>query len=411
MLPLPPFYKHKKSGLPEDLRSSIDRDLVPPHIGNRREIFFCAEAPGRDEAAEGSPLVGASGKLAKRLLRSASGLELDDYWKSNVVPFRPHDNDFQLFTYGKADFQLAYEDILQTSPPKTDLEHQALKFIAKYPIEPTPKAYLDPAFYWCLSALWQQVEYAHPNVICAFGAKALWAFTGDNKISEARGYVAEPSMDAPDFLPKILPTYHPASCFRKHANTAIILMDLYKVQYEAQFHQIKSENCQIWVMPTLTDLYNFRRKFMPTGSLISVDIETWRPQKDLRSDGFITCIGFAPQRDLALVVPFYDPTRAGDAYWGTQGEEVEAWRWCKEVLESPDYKILGQNFSYDVQWLAAAGIYVRRFAHDTAVLHHALQPELEKSLGFMGSVYTHMPRWKNLRSQTKDLLKGAKADA
>jgi hypothetical protein len=42
-------------------------------------------------------------------------------------------------------------------------------------------------------------------------------------------------------------------------------------------------------------------------------------------------------------------------------------------------------------------------AEDTMLLHHAMQPEMEKGLGFLASVYTDEASWKFMR-------KGAKHD-
>ena len=36
-------------------------------------------------------------------------------------------------------------------------------------------------------------------------------------------------------------------------------------------------------------------------------------------------------------------------------------------------------------------------SEDTMLLHHALQPESLKSLGFLGSVYTDEGSWKGMR--------------
>jgi len=37
--------------------------------------------------------------------------------------------------------------------------------------------------------------------------------------------------------------------------------------------------------------------------------------------------------------------------------------------------------------------------------HHALQPESEKGLGFLGSVYTNEPSWKLMRARGKGTIK------
>lgn len=48
------------------------------------------------------------------------------------------------------------------------------------------------------------------------------------------------------------------------------------------------------------------------------------------------------------------------------------------------------------QWLANEGLFTRGEVEDTMLLHHALQPELPKKLGYLGSIYTNEIAWKNL---------------
>jgi hypothetical protein len=71
------------------------------------------------------------------------------------------------------------------------------------------------------------------------------------------------------------------------------------------------------------------------------------------------------------------------------------------VLNSDQPKI-AQNGLYDLNILwRSYGITVRNFEEDTMLLHHALQPESEKGLGFLGSVYTDEASWKMMRTKSK----------
>ena len=116
-------------------------------------------------------------------------------------------------------------------------------------------------------------------------------------------------------------------------------------------------------------------------------------------------IGFAPSIDEALCIPFLDPRkRPSQNYWETLEEELEAWGLVKQICES-DIPKLGQNGLYDIQYLFRYGIKVSRYLHDTMILHHAMYPELEKGLGFMGSVYTDEAPWKLERARNKENFK------
>ena len=126
---------------------------------------------------------------------------------------------------------------------------------------------------------------------------------------------------------------------------------------------------------------------------LSVDIETARYEH-------ITCIGYAPSATLALVVPHVDRRKPGYHYW-TEKDEIEAWPFHRHVLSraTKQYKILGQTFPYAFQYLYAHGVPVRNYLADTMLHHHALFPELPKSLGFMGSIYSNEISWKSMRTK------------
>ena len=145
--------------------------------------------------------------------------------------------------------------------------------------------------------------------------------------------------------------------------------------------------------PTLDDLVTFELSYNRNSEVLSVDIET--------KGGQITCIGFAPSFDRALVVPFWDQTQKDGNYWRTLDEELGAWAWVRRQLSNHP-RVLFQNGLYDMQWLwRVCGIPVPGAAEDTMLLHHAQQPEMRKSLGFMASIYTKEPSWKFMRKSTK----------
>jgi hypothetical protein len=46
------------------------------------------------------------------------------------------------------------------------------------------------------------------------------------------------------------------------------------------------------------------------------------------------------------------------------------------------------------------GLKIQNCTEDTMLLHHALYPELQKGLGFLGSIYTNESSWKNTYRKT-----------
>jgi DNA polymerase I-like protein with 3'-5' exonuclease and polymerase domains len=121
----------------------------------------------------------------------------------------------------------------------------------------------------------------------------------------------------------------------------------------------------------------------------------------------ITCVGFAPSPDRAIVIPFYDEEKPDGNYWPTPREEYNAWQFVRRCLRAGK-RLGGQNFQYDMQYLwRQMGIKSPDFADDTMLMHHALQPEMQKGLGFLASVYTDELAWKFMH-KTRHADKSAK---
>jgi hypothetical protein len=59
---------------------------------------------------------------------------------------------------------------------------------------------------------------------------------------------------------------------------------------------------------------------------------------------------------------------------------------------------------YDVTFLwRSYGIGVRGCREDSMLLHHALQPESLKGLGYLGSVYCDEGAWKHMRTKVETI--------
>ena len=153
---------------------------------------------------------------------------------------------------------------------------------------------------------------------------------------------------------------------------------------------------RIWVNPTISDLYEFKKLYLDNAKKLAFDIETKLHQ--------VSCISFAPSKDIALVVPFIDETKKDLAYWGNIEDEIKAWKFVRDVLALPAEKV-AQNGLFDIQYLwRVCHIPVHNFIHDTMLLHHALFIELPKDLGFLGSIYTNEAPWKLMRVRAKDIV-------
>lgn len=354
--------------------------MIKPSGPSPCEILFVGEAPGKDEDVLGVPFVGASGEEFRRMLLQAGfagGTKKPFYADqgvrmTNVFLERPKDNDVYQFCGKRADVGKTYD-----LPPLAQGK------------------YVKPEYLHYLDALKEEIARTQPRLIVALGNTPCWALLQRTGISKLRGAVF-PNELVPGG-PPVLPTFHPANILREWGNRVIALGDLKKAKRFLE-HGLNTVRRELWLEPTLDEVRDFCRRFIleDRPPVLSFDIETYGET--------ITCIGFAPRRDLAITVPFFDPAKPDRNYWATAEEELEAWKLCVEVLTS-DIPKLGQNGLYDIQYLAKYGVKVRRYVRDTMIRHHSLYPELEKGLGFLATLYTDEAPWKVLRDRNKDNFK------
>lgn len=335
--------------------------------GNREaKIALVGEAPGEQEEMTGMPFMGSSGQELTRMLQEA-GIARKDCFLTNVLSIRPPDNKLDEFCGKKEEVGRDYQ-----LPPLGS------------------GSYLRPEFLPELDRLSAELNAVKPNVVVALGGTASWALLNAPKITSIRGTVAEGSR-----VPyKILPTFHPSAILRNWGNRPIVIADFLKAERESHFPEIRRPERKVYYDPDYGDLEFFRQGILETGSvLIGADIET--------KNKTITCISFAPSKSESFVIPFFDPRKPGGSYWQSLEEEIEWWRLVEEVLSSPIAKVW-QNGLYDIQYLFRMGLKLRNCEHDTMILHHSKYPELQKSLGFMGSIYTNEASWKLMRPRGED---------
>jgi DNA polymerase I-like protein with 3'-5' exonuclease and polymerase domains len=193
---------------------------------------------------------------------------------------------------------------------------------------------------------------------------------------------------------KLLCTFHPSAVTRQWELRPVVVANLSKAIRENTYEEVRRPPCTIWTEPSLEDIQTFIHLHIQQNcKILSVDIET--------SGSQITCIGFAPRPDLAIVIPIHDERGKSGSYWATKEDERRCWELVRGVLEDRAIPKLFQNGLYDIPFiLRTTGIATKGAAHDTMLLHHALQPESKKDLGFLGSIYTDHGPWKVDRKGT-----------
>lgn len=363
-----------------------------------KPIVLLGEAWGANEAKLGYGFVGASGVELLRMLDEAEIITLtaedqsfiskfwnlgdpaciDAIWRlhpevyrANVFPFHPLAND-----------------ITSLCGPKTG-------GVKGYPALAKGK-FLRREFIPHLEALADEIISVDPHLVIALGNTPLWALCGLTGISKVRGTTRLSTHSVTGY--KVLPTYHPAAVLRQWELRPTTIIDLMKAKREAEYPEIRRPKREIWIEPTIEDLWEFKRRYIT--DFASVDIETAGNQ--------ITCIGFAPNPSVALVVPIWDIRKRNKSYWKTPVEEVKAWEFIRSILEDPAIRKVFQNGLYDLAFTwRANGVPTLGANEDTMLLSHALQPESLKGLGFLGSVFTDEGPWKQDHKNSQTI----KADA
>jgi uracil-DNA glycosylase len=326
-----------------------------------QDIVLIGEAWGEHEERQRTPFVGATGYELDRILGQV-GIHRADCFLTNVFNRRPKANKIEDFCGLK------------------------IQSIPGYPAL-TKSRYVRAEFQPELDRLAEELVEVNPNLIVCLGNTAMWALLGLTAITKYRGTTKLSTHTVSGF--KVLPTYHPAAIFRTPEIRPIVISDMLKAAREREFPDLRRPAREIWVRPTLEDVRRFFDECVPDGCILSVDIET--------SGRKITCIGFSPRHDLALVVPFVIPTGLGGNYWHDRRTEIEVWRIIRDALESVRIRKVFQNGLYDIAFIRrAVGVRVGGAEHDTMLLHHSLQPESLKGLGFLGSIYTDEGAWKQL---------------
>ncbi len=287
--------------------------------------------------------------------------------------------------------------VFNCRPPDPEGKDQMEFFYAKLtdgiPVDKTvPRRRIGTSYYYLreqfssyLQALHKRLEEEKPNLIIALGATACWALGLSTSIGKIRGTIHETPYG------KVIPTYHPISIIRNWSNRTVSLLDLFKARKEMGSREITRVAREIWAEPTIPDLWKWWDTYGTTSSLLAFDIETEKMQQ-------ISEVGFASDAYHALHIPFLvKEGKVYRSYWKTLEEEMKAWKFVRHVMTSQVYKI-AQNGKYDSYWLVKElGFPVTNWAHDTMVKAHCWQPELTKSLQFLGSIFLNERDWKSIR--------------
>lgn len=360
------------------------RDITVPSVGPKDcRICFIGEAPGHDEEIAHEPFVGMSGNILNVKLH-ASGILRHQCYIDNVIQIRPA-------TFYKYQEALDYCKIRK---PKNENDFSIFWNGTK----PTD-ALLDAK-----ASLLKRLENVKANIFVPLGNTALWALTGESKISILRGSILPCTLPSGRII-KIIASYHPAAVIRDWKLGTILQCDLNKAKIQSEFPEIKYPQRELQIAPTFSDIIELTDCGNEYYKILSFDIET--------SPSDITCIAISTSPGWAMSIP------TTKHYWGNISKLHKVLRMVNYLLTRNVPKV-GQNISYDLQYLFRIwGILPTKPWHDTMIAQHSAYPDLSgeqkeegsskakrvmktKSLAFISSIYTDEPYYKDALKKWMD---------
>ncbi len=317
---------------------------VPPDGPLDARVAIVGEAPGKTEVELKQGFVGGSGKLLWHLL-GENKIDRSQCYVTNVVKDRPKGNRID-------DAEIPWWDPIWTSMLQAEL---------------------------------RQVK---PNLVIALGKTALNALcnidenlnkiTNEMSILSWRGSVIESTL-VPGL--KVLVTIHPALVLRQFQWRIHLATDLSKAPTELEFSDIRRRQRTLLIQPTRREALDFIN-----------DITTpYATDVEIRNNE-IACFSLAPSNDESMSIPIMNMDLS--PFWPEE-DELAIWKAMARRLASPIPSI-GQNYVFDLFWYCLYGMkpWMGQI-YDTMLLANLIQPELEKDLGTLCSIYTDHPFYKD----------------
>lgn len=253
------------------------------------------------------------------------------------------------------------------------------KVIVDYFIHPGGQEYVD--------LLAKELSECEATTIITLGNLPLFVLSDRISSYKWRSSVIEPTLLGGKNL---IPTLDPASILypqMQYKNKRLIIWDLRRARKVASGNWACSYRNLI-IEPSYNQCLNFLSTCEQYGLLnnyIGFDIEM---------DVFnyeMTCFSLSYDPLVAISIPLIGPR--GDYF--TLPQEIEILKRLASLLENPDIAIIGQNLSFDVQFMLRKYGISSTNIHDTMVAQKTLLPDYPVGLDFICSTYTDIPYYKD----------------
>lgn len=315
--------------------------MVSAHGSVSAQAFLLADGATDADLRSGYALTGDNERLLKILL-SGTGLHLEELWRTLLI-----------------------KDRINLSKPAAN------------------KNLLTDDY---KRILLNEINTIKPNVIVPLSELSFNFLTGLSGIRKFRGSVLHPSGNLELFRStiRILPILGPNPYLREDAKLEFISrLDFRKLPANLERTEPIVEIGKCWVAQTGEQLRQFFErhytKCLKENGYLVFDIETYA--------NIPTCISFCFDGDESCCVPLLD-------YEIDVTQRAVMLSLALKLLRSPLRKV-NQNIKFDWKKLARLGWEICNVAGDTMLAANCLYAEFPKNLGFLTSIYTDIPYFKD----------------
>ena len=230
-----------------------------------------------------------------------------------------------------------------------------------------------------VSKLKAEILSIYPSVIVPLGSTPTGLFTGQFNVGQFKGSImpALPSMGFSSKT-KVIPIPHPRDIAAQYSlffSTSVYVERIVKASRTFEFPRPNYTTEVIRSSRRILEYFEQSKN----AEFITCDVETYR--------NHVTAIGFCTDGKHGVSVPMTDIS-IGRVEYKIIYQAISAF------LDS-GIPIVNQNVGFDQHQLARFGIHMRNVVGDTMLMFGLLYPELPKNLGFLNSIYTDIPYFKN----------------
>jgi uracil-DNA glycosylase family 4 len=314
---------------------------VPGYGPMDADIVVIGESPGRDEEQSGVPFSGGAGRILKKHLFRA-GINPDRCYFTNAVK-----------CHGSS--PTASEAAAKVCKTRLHAELHSLK---------------------------------NKKVIVPAGNMACQALSIDERISDIRGGVMR------SIWGKVIPTYNPGSLMKNQKEHATATYDWRKIARHRMSPGMPRFPEDFNIEPSIIDVESFCREVLDRASDgpvdLAFDIETLHSEHYI--DTPILMVGMSLDKKSGICVPFI--TAGGNYYWRSEDLAQRAVMAIGSVLESGNVVKIAHNVLFELTVMMNHGFVIQPPVFDTMIAHYLIYQPADHDLGFVASIYSDRPMWK-----------------